>query len=74
MFPPKPPARIDRSLVLGSVLFGAGWALAGLCPGPSVASLGFGGWSGLIFFGAMAAGMLAALPVRARLAALPGPA
>jgi uncharacterized membrane protein YedE/YeeE len=30
---------IDRPLVLGSVIFGIGWGLAGLCPGPVVASL-----------------------------------
>ena len=38
-FPPAPPQKIDGRLVLGSVMFGAGWGLAGLCPGPSVASL-----------------------------------
>lgn len=48
---------IDRPLVLGSALFGAGWALAGFCPGPAMASLSFGGTSGLIFFAAMVAGM-----------------
>ena len=49
---------IDRPLVVGSALFGAGWALAGFCPGPAMASLSFGGTSGLIFFAAMAAGMV----------------
>jgi hypothetical protein len=33
---------IDRPLLLGSALFGIGWGLAGYCPGPAVASLGFG--------------------------------
>lgn len=74
VFPPKAPVRIDRSLVLGSSIFGAGWALAGLCPGPAIASLGFGGTGGLIFLAAMLAGMLAAVPIRARLAAMPHPA
>jgi len=32
-------SRIDKPLVLGSVIFGIGWGLAGLCPGPVVASL-----------------------------------
>ncbi len=61
------PARrdIDVRLVLGSVLFGVGWALAGICPGPALASLGAGAWEGggafepriLIFVAAMLAGM-----------------
>ena len=34
---------IDFKLLAGSVLFGIGWALAGLCPGPALAALGFGG-------------------------------
>ena len=33
---------IDRPLVLGSALFGIGWGLSGYCPGPAIASLGFG--------------------------------
>ena len=33
---------IDRPLVIGSALFGLGWGLAGYCPGPAIASLGFG--------------------------------
>ncbi len=73
-FPPKPPARIDRGLVLGSVLFGAGWGLAGLCPGPAMASVTFGGWGGLVFLAAMVAGMLIAVPLRSRLDAMPRPA
>lgn len=48
---------IDRRLVLGSLAFGAGWGIAGYCPGPAVASLALGGWKPLLFFGAMLAGM-----------------
>ena len=33
-------AKIDIKLIAGAVLFGAGWALAGLCPGPALANLG----------------------------------
>ncbi len=62
--PPKSEVRAD--LVLGSVLFGAGWALAGLCPGPALASLGFGGVGGLVFLLAMLAGMLAMPAFRTR--------
>ncbi|GGH60230.1 hypothetical protein GVY41_16760 [Frigidibacter albus] len=59
---------IDRALLGGSLLFGAGWGLAGLCPGPAVASLSFGGSGGLIFLAAMLAAMAATPALRARLA------
>lgn len=49
--------RIDRRLVLGSLAFGAGWGLAGYCPGPALASLASGGVKPLIFTLAMLAGM-----------------
>ncbi len=49
--------RIDRRLVLGSLAFGAGWGLAGYCPGPVLASLATGGVKPLIFTLAMLAGM-----------------
>jgi len=50
-------ARIDRRLVLGSLAFGAGWGLAGFCPGPALASLATGAVQPLIFCAAMLAGM-----------------
>ncbi len=72
MFPPKPQAVIGRNLVLGSTLFGFGWGLAGLCPGPSIASLSFGGINGAIFVLAMGAGMWVAPSIKSRLdAAVP---
>lgn len=49
--------RIDRRLVLGSVLFGAGWGLSGFCPGPAVVALGMGLPKALCFVLAMLAGM-----------------
>ena len=39
-FPAFDKQEIDRRLVLGSVLFGVGWGLSGVCPGPAFASLG----------------------------------
>ena len=48
---------IDRRLVLGSVVFGIGWGLAGFCPGPALASLGTGLLEPLLFVAAMVAGM-----------------
>lgn len=56
-FPAPPEPKLGRNLVLGSVLFGVGWGLAGLCPGPAVASLSYGGWPHWVFFAAMLAGM-----------------
>lgn len=50
---------IDGSLIGGSALFGFGWALVGLCPGPAMAVLGFGGTNAMIFFAAMIGGMMA---------------
>ena len=66
-FPPAPMPELDRRLIIGSTLFGFGWGLAGLCPGPSIASLSFGGTSGLIFVAAMVAGMFVAPPIKLRL-------
>jgi uncharacterized protein (TIGR01244 family) len=51
---------IDRSLVLGSILFGIGWGLVGLCPGPALAVVSFAGPGGLVFLLAMGAGMVLA--------------
>ena len=66
-FPAPPEPKLGRNLVLGSMLFGAGWGLAGLCPGPSVASLSYGGWPHWVFFAAMLAGMALAPLARAQL-------
>ncbi|MHA6263819.1 DUF6691 family protein [Arenibacterium sp. CAU 1754] len=59
-FPALPRPELDRRLVTGSVIFGMGWGLAGLCPGPAVASLSYGGAGGLVFMAAMLVGMGAA--------------
>jgi uncharacterized protein len=48
---------IDTPLVIGAVLFGAGWGLAGYCPGPALASVLTGGVDILVFVGAMLIGM-----------------
>lgn len=55
--PGPAPRHIDRPLVIGSALFGLGWGIAGLCPGPALASLGFGGEPIWIFGAAMLAGV-----------------
>ena len=52
-----PVARtIDRRLVLGSLVFGVGWGLAGICPGPALVLAGYGVPQGLAFVAAMLAG------------------
>ena len=48
---------IDRQLITGAAIFGAGWGLAGYCPGPAIAGLSFGDWQPLVFIAAMLAGM-----------------
>ncbi|AOK56036.1 hypothetical protein DF107_13550 [Burkholderia stagnalis] len=55
-----PTARaVTVRLVAGSAAFGAGWGLAGFCPGPAIVSIGFGSAKGIGFVVAMLAGMAA---------------
>ena len=42
---------------MGSLLFGVGWGVAGICPGPALVLVGAGVWKGVIFAVAMLAGM-----------------
>ena len=48
---------IDKRLVVGSLLFGAGWGMAGFCPGPALVSLATGSSKAIIFVLSMIAGM-----------------
>jgi hypothetical protein len=50
-------APIDRRLLIGSLVFGVGWGLAGFCPGPAVVAAGAGLTKALVFTLAMIAGM-----------------
>ena len=53
-----PTARqIDRRLVFGSLVFGVGWGLAGICPGPALVLFGAGAPEGALFVAAMLVGM-----------------
>jgi uncharacterized membrane protein YedE/YeeE len=53
-----PTARdIDRRLVVGSLLFGIGWGIAGFCPGPAIVAVGMGEVKALVFVVAMLCGM-----------------
>jgi uncharacterized membrane protein YedE/YeeE len=38
------PSRLDRDTIVGAAIFGAGWGLCGVCPGPAIAGLGTGNW------------------------------
>ena len=51
---------LDRSLIIGALLFGSGWGLGGYCPGPAITSLGSGSLNALLFVVAMGIGMLVA--------------
>ena len=48
---------IDRRLVIGSIVFGIGWGVAGFCPGPGLVALGMGEVKALVFVVAMLVGM-----------------
>ena len=47
---------LDKRLVMGSAIFGAGWGLIGYCPGPAIAALSSGSAATLIFVIAMISG------------------
>lgn len=49
--------QIDRRLVLGSLVFGAGWGLAGFCPGPALVSMASGEIKAVVFVAALVVGM-----------------
>ena len=48
---------ITKPLIIGSLIFGAGWGIAGFCPGPALVALGAGHLKALVFVVAMLAGM-----------------
>ena len=50
---------ITKKLLLGSMLFGIGWGLVGICPGPGIVLLGTGQWQAYVFIPAMIIGILA---------------
>ena len=48
---------ITKPLIVGSLIFGAGWGIAGFCPGPALVALGAGHLKALVFVVAMLVGM-----------------
>jgi uncharacterized membrane protein YedE/YeeE len=69
--PMRTPASraIDSPLVVGSLIFGIGWGLAGICPGPGIVDVGYLKPRALVFVAAMMIGMLAHRLVGLRLRA-----
>lgn len=65
--------RADGRLVAGAVLFGIGWGLSGLCPGPAVTSLALAAEGTLVFVPFMLAGMWGARSIQRKAAATPMP-
>lgn len=49
--------KIDSPLILGGAIFGLGWGIAGICPGPALVLVGGGVFKGVIFVVAMLLGM-----------------
>ena len=52
--------KIDGKLISGAAIFGAGWGLAGICPGPAMSSIGGGSLTIVAFTLSMVSGMLIA--------------
>ena len=50
--------RIEKRLIIGSMMFGIGWGIAGFCPGPALVALGAGEAKGVVFVASMVAGMV----------------
>lgn len=50
------PSMMSRSTLGGAALFGVGWGICGVCPGPAIAGLGMGNWPLLIALAGMIAG------------------
>ncbi|MFN3469363.1 MAG: DUF6691 family protein [Novosphingobium sp.] len=64
---------IDRKLVIGAVLFGLGWGLAGICPGPAVIDLVLAPERTAVFVIAMVGGITLSARVRSRFPAVDAP-
>ena len=55
--------QLDKKLIIGSIFFGAGWGLIGLCPGPAITSLALLNTSSVVFVISMFAGFYIASKV-----------
>lgn len=50
--------QIDKRLIVGSMMFGVGWGIAGFCPGPALVAFGAGEIKGVVFVASMVTGMI----------------
>lgn len=55
--PAEPTGPIDRRLIIGAAVFGIGWGLAGVCPGPAITDLALAPVAALVFIAPMALGL-----------------
>lgn len=63
-YKPKP---FHKGVVIGGTIFGAGWAIAGACPGPIYAQVGAGAWMGLLTLAGAMVGMFAFAALKPKL-------
>jgi uncharacterized membrane protein YedE/YeeE len=54
----KHPAELNRETLVGAAIFGVGWGISGVCPGPAIAGLGAGNWPLVAAVASMFAGAL----------------
>jgi uncharacterized protein len=52
----KHAAQMDKPTLIGAAIFGIGWGISGVCPGPALAAIGTGDWTLLVAVGAMFTG------------------
>ncbi len=64
---------LDTRVIAGPAIFGIGWGLAGLCPGPAFVALGYGSSASILFVVAMFGGMAMARMLASRQPALAAP-
>lgn len=64
---------LDARVIAGPAIFGIGWGLAGLCPGPAFVALGYGSSASILFVVAMFGGMASARALASRQPALAAP-
>lgn len=58
--------RIDKPLLAGAAIFGVGWGMSGICPGPGIVLLATGSWMVFVFMGAVIVGMWLVSLLRSR--------
>ena len=63
---------MDRSTVVGAAIFGIGWGITGVCPGPAIAGLGAGSWELAYAIGGIALGALLQGVTSSRAGEIPG--